>query len=101
MGHTVNEIDINFKNAMKRADELREIADGLKRLTNHNLDETFQRLSEYWTGINSASYLKKGHMLEEEISITADRIAQTADVLRDSAGRIYSAEKKALEIIDT
>lgn len=93
-----SEIRFNFTQALRRAEELEEIAERMGRLAHTELQGSFQNLSSAWKGEAAAAYLKKGSQLEEKILNSAKDLKSTASVIRNVAKRIYDAEMCAYRL---
>ena len=94
---TAREIDINFGNAMSKANELDELAGQLSGVRG-DLNESLQMLSANWQGESATQYIAKGMDLTEQIQSTARNLNNIADAIRSSAIRIRNAERRALEL---
>ncbi len=92
------EIEINFNNAMRKADEVDSIANELRTLANRKFDGSLQRLAQNWQSDNSSAFIQKGNMLEGQMVNTARNLDKIADSIRSCAQRIRDAERRALEI---
>lgn len=93
-----SEIQFNFQQALKRAEELEEIAEELKRLADRELEDSFDSLSAAWKGEAASAYLRKGSRLKEKILRSAKDLKSTAAVIRRTAKRIYDAEMYAYRL---
>lgn len=92
-------IQLNFRAAMAKADELDEIAEGLLQAINNDYEEAMQTVGAGWKGGNAESYLAKGGKLEEQMRNSVNQLKQAAGEIRRTAKRIYNAEMAALQII--
>lgn len=84
-------IEADFHVAMMKADQLEEIAKRLSDLSGRQLGSTMQDLSCGWKGDNANAYLKKGAKLQRKIKATSND-------LRNVAGELRSAGKKACKV---
>lgn len=91
-------IEFDFQQALKRAEELEEIAADMKRLADGDLEETLQSLSLSWKGEAASTYLAKGSRLQEKILKSSNDLKNTALTIRNVAKRTYRAEKVAYKI---
>ena len=98
MATTFLQIEINFNNAMKKADELDSIASDIKTLAASKMEESLQKLAQGWQSDSSAEYISKGSSLESQIEKSAKQLSDIADSIRTCARRTRSAERRALEI---
>ena len=101
MGILAPTIEVNFKNAINQANELENIANDLRNLSDKKFNSTLQQISSSWKGESAALYVNKGNSLEEQLTKTAKEIEKTAQTIKSNAKRIYDAEMKALEIVNT
>lgn len=92
---TRSEIWYDFHQAKKRAQELEDIADFLKRMSEERLASVFRQLSSAWTGEAAEAYTKKGKQLQEHILKNAERLECNASTIRSTAQSVYDAEMKA------
>lgn len=95
---TASQIKFDFQQAKKRAAELEEIAEDMRRLAKSDLENTMGNLSAAWKGDSSRQYLTKAARLQEEITATSRDLNNIADTIRRIAAIIYDAEMKALQI---
>ena len=93
-------IEINYQEALRRADDLEEIGRDLMRALEKEYEQSMQTLSTNWKGVNAETYLRKGTDLAEQMRCTARSVIETADEIRRTARRIYNAEMAALRIIE-
>lgn len=91
-------IEFDFRQAIKRAEELEEIAEDMKRLANNELEGTMQSLSSAWKGEAASAYLTKGTRLQEKVLKSSRDLKKTATTIRNVARRTYNAEKAAYRI---
>ncbi len=95
---SASEIRFNFQQSLKRAEELEEVAEGLKRLAQGDLESAFQNLSLAWKGEAASAYLEKGSRLEEKILKSAKDLNSTASAIRRIAQRTYEAEMRTYRL---
>lgn len=91
-------IEFDFQQAIKRAEELEEIAADMKKLANEDLDSSLQSLSTAWKGEAATAYLTKGSGLKEKILKSSNDLKKTASTIRNVAKRTYNAELAAYKI---
>lgn len=94
---TREKIEFDFRQAMRQADRIEEIADKL-RLSNSKLENSLQNLSVSWKGENASAYLAKGSSLQTKMNKTAQGLQAAASDIRTVAKRLYDAEMAALAI---
>lgn len=92
---TRSEIWYDFHQAEKRAQELEDLAEILKRLSEEGITVEFGELSSAWTGEAAEAYSRKGKQLQEHMLKNAERLESIASTIRSAAQRIYEAEMKA------
>ncbi len=95
---TREKIEFDFRQAMRQADRIEEIADKLNRLSSSKLESSLQNLSVSWKGENASAYLAKGERLQGKMGQTAKGLQAAASDIRTVAKRLYDAEMAALAI---
>ncbi|MBQ8982069.1 MAG: WXG100 family type VII secretion target [Lachnospiraceae bacterium] len=100
MATTRYSIQMNYSNAIKRAEQLENIAKELDTMAKNKLDSTLQSISASWKSESANRYLKKGHTLEDRITQTAKELRNTAKTIRNTATRIRNADLYALELAE-
>ncbi|MCC8168718.1 MAG: WXG100 family type VII secretion target [Clostridiales bacterium] len=98
MASTYWQIEINFNNALKKADELDSAAKSLSTLATGNMEESLQKLSQGWQSDSSSEFIRKGNSLKSQIAQTAQQLSDIADSIRTCAKRTRNAEREALEL---
>ena len=91
-------IEFDFQQAIKRAEELEDIAADMKKLANEDLVSSLQSLSTAWKGEAANAYLTKGSRLKEKILKSSKDLNKTATTIRNVAKRTYNAEMAAYRI---
>lgn len=91
-------IAMDYTKAKRQADQIDTIANNLTRLSNNDFASSMQNISANWKGENASGYLRKGAILQGDISQTAKNLHAIASDLRSAALRIYKAEMQALAI---
>ncbi len=92
------QIYMDYRQAMRKADELDNIARDLKNLADKDLQETLQNISANWKSDHSGDYLAKGERLGGNMERTSRQISGIASAVRDAARRTYEAEMRAYRI---
>ena len=91
-------IEMDYKQALEKADELDDIAEDMANLANNSFQETLETLNENWKGDNATKYVNKGVLLQENICSTTGDLQSVAETVRSIAERIYRAEIRAWEV---
>ena len=91
-------IEFDFRQAIKRAEELEEIAANMRKLANDDLEDSLQNLSTVWKGEAASAYINKGISLREKILKSSNDLKKTAGTIRNVARRTYNAEMAAYRI---
>lgn len=91
-------IEFDFRQAIKRAEELEEIAAEMKKLADEDLETSLQSLSIAWKGEAASAYLVKGTRLKDKILKSSKDLKKTATTIRSIAKRTYDAEMTAYRI---
>lgn len=91
-------IEFDFRQAIKRAEELEEIAADMKKLADDDLETSLQSLSTAWKGEAASAYLTKGSRLKDKILKSSNDLKKTARTIRSVAKRTYDAEMAAYRI---
>lgn len=99
MAKSAFEIQMDYRNAIKQADSLSEIARELKVTADSGLQECVSEISGSWTGDNASNYIKKCNLLKEKIVYSSDKLQKTASAIRKIAKNTYDMEMRALEIM--
>lgn len=95
---TLREIQINFRNADSRAEQLDAIAEEMKKIANDSLMQSLERLQGGWQGESADLYVRKGMELVSLINATAKEISAAADSIRQIARNTRDAEQRAYEL---
>lgn len=95
---TVGEILFNYRQAIKQADKLEQLARKLNVLSEEKLGGTIGKLKESWQSDSSPQYYGKAGKVQEEIKTTAGNIKKIAQAIRTTAEAVKNAELRALEI---
>lgn len=92
-------IQFNYQEALKRADEVDDIASELNRAMG-TLNDTMLEVSNSWKGDSATQYEKKGDMLSQRIKNSAQDLRDTAREIRRIAEIIRKTEMHNLEIAE-
>lgn len=95
---TREKIEFDFKQAMRQANKIDELANDLNRLSDRKFGGSLQKLSASWKGENASLYLAKGNSLQDKINRTSRELHAIAADIRTIAKRLYDAEMAALAI---
>ena len=91
-------IEFDFGKALAQANELEEIADEMKSLSNSNMDSTLQLIAANWKGDSATAFLRKGDLLKQDIAKTSETLRSIASSIRVTAQRLFEAEQAAKEL---
>lgn len=94
-------IELDFRAAMAKADELEAVGKELMQTVNGDYEDTLQMLAGNWKGVNAEAYLRKGGDLGNQMRRTARSVMEAAEEIRRTARRIYAAEMAAVRIAET
>ena len=94
----MDRITIDFERALRKANELDDHADRLRRMTQGEYETVLQSLSNDWSSDSATAFFSKGDRLRRDMEETARNIETVASNLRRAARRIYEAERRAEEI---
>lgn len=95
------QIQMDFDQAKRRAEELEDIADRLEHLINNKFQTQLEETDAGWDGDSARFYLQKGNQLKEDMKKTEKDLRKAARTIRTIAQNVYNAEMKALEIAET
>lgn len=93
------QLSMDFGLAKRKADELEQIADGIRRLSEMEFTDTLNNLGNAWKGDNAQEYIRKGLIFKEKMKQTADVLCGAAGMIRAVARKIHDAEQEAVEIV--
>lgn len=94
----MDKIYYDFSRAMKKADELTEVAQNMRKSANLSFNREIDSIRSTWQGNGADIYINRACKLRDEIVDCAKRLEHTADTIRQVARRTYNTEKKAKEI---
>ena len=92
-----HEIEMDFKRAKDQARKLEAAAESLNNLSKNKFNGTLQSISNSWKGDSANLYLKKGAVLQEQMTSTALELNSIASDIRRIAEKIYEAEMRNWE----
>lgn len=98
MAKSLYEIEMDFANAKKQADELDGVAKNIEKMISNEYEPCMSSISANWKGDNAEAYVLKGNKLKEKIAKTATNLRKVAETIRTIAKNTYEAEKVAYEI---
>lgn len=98
---TREKIEFDFRQAMRQANKIDELANDLNRLSDKKFGGSLQNLASSWKGENASLYLTKGSSLQKKMNETAGELHAVAADIRTIAKRLYDAEMAALAIATT
>ena len=95
-----NEIQLNYKRALRQADELDRLARQLKDLEEQNCEDALEGIRNAWEGENAGDFGRKGQRINLLIRQHSSTLRETAAVLRRTAVNTYRAELRSIEIAE-
>lgn len=98
MGLIANIIEINFVEAIKKADEIEEIADRLENVVSRSVQNSMEELSHGWKGENASLFFKRQNPLPSEIQATIRDIRRISQRIRRIAQLFHDVEMKAVNL---
>jgi len=94
-----NLINIDFVKARQEADKLEQIANELERLTGSEYASAMGQLREGWKGDAANQFLKKGGILEDNLTITVKKIREVVSNIRGTVTKVEKAQAQAQAIV--
>ena len=76
------QINIQYSDAMRRADRLEELANRLSRRAVVEIENLSNDISKQWEGDEAILFLKKATIIESDISKTVKNIRECASTIR-------------------
>ncbi len=76
------QISIQYRDAMRRADRLDELANRLSRRAAVEIENLSNDISKQWEGEEAVLFLKKTAIIESDISKTVKNIRECASTIR-------------------
>lgn len=98
MAKTLDTIEMDFRNAIRQADELEQVAQNLHMLADGEIQACLSKVAANWKGENAAAFCKKGAIVGNQIKNSASDLKNAAETMRKIAHNLYEAEKKNYEI---
>lgn len=95
---TRQEIIFDYKQAIKQAEKLEEIAGKLKTLSVDKIENSIGTLKAAWQSDSSSQYYSKVSKVQEDIKNTSEYVKRIANSIRTTAKAVKEAELRALEI---
>ena len=95
---STQQIWFDFDQARKRADEIDEIAEHVRRVSKDHMEDTLSVLPYGWKGDSANKFTGKARRLQTEISKTDTELNDIADTIRTIARIVYDAEMDAWEV---
>ena len=95
---TPEEIRLDYANAIRRAQQVEEAAGILGRTAGSDLQGCLWQTVSGWEGEDSREFLRRGHVLVQEMEIQVRELKRTAGMIRAAAQRIRNADIAAAEI---
>lgn len=92
------EIEMDFRQAMRKADEIDRVAERLSRVAVRQFGDNLQNLAVSWKGESASQFLRKAGSLQQKMDGTAGRLHAAASDVRTVAKRLYDAEMAALAV---
>ncbi|MDE7312623.1 MAG: hypothetical protein K2N87_13550 [Eubacterium sp.] len=100
MAKTMHTIEMDFQHAKKQAEELEQIAQNLRMLTENSFQPCLLGIAANWKGENATAFCKKGAVVASGLQQSAVGLSQAADTLRQTAQNTYEAEKRSYELAE-
>lgn len=98
---TKSEILFNYRQAIKQADRLEEIAKKVEKLATNNMSNSLGNLRMAWKSDSSSQYFNKMSKVQGDIKKDAQNLRKVAQSIRKTAESVKTAELRALEIAKT
>ena len=95
---TERQININFQEAMRKAERLEGIAEDIRKIAVNEMENEIRNISGNWKGENATEYLKKVEIVRGKMEKTASNLKQIAQTIRTIARNTYDAEMSAIRI---
>ena len=99
MGIISNAIEVDYQAAVRKSNELDELADDLIRAVNKNMDDTEQILRNGWKGDASNEYMRKHMLIQRKLLKHAKALKTEASQLRRIADNIKRIEDFGIGLI--
>lgn len=92
------QIEFDFDQARRQANQLEDIAERLESLANHQIEQSNAELPSYWRGKSASLFQQKQEEMKKNVLASSRELRQQAELIRAIARRLYQAEMEALEI---
>lgn len=96
--YRMQRIDIQYKEAMRKADRLEELANKLSRRAADEIRNLSDDISRQWEGEEAEAFLKKTSIIESDISKIVKNIRSCAATIRKIAKQTMQTEMQAAQI---
>ena len=93
-----SEINFNYKQAIRQAEKLEDIAGKISRLADDRMGETISGLKAAWESDSSPQFYSKIAQVQDDIRTQADNVKEVAASIRETAENIRDAERRNREI---
>lgn len=93
-----NEIYAELSRLKGLSQNMRTVADGLRKLAGEDYANSLGAVKESWSGDNAQAFLGKARKVGDDMSVTAKKLAEAADTLDTIAKNYADSELKAIEI---
>lgn len=91
-------ITFNYNKAIKQADELIEISEGIGKIASGKLSDGINIIDKNWNGENSNKFISKSNKLKTKVEDSAKDIKNIADTIKKMAKVTYDAEMESIRI---
>ncbi len=95
-----HEIQLDYDEAKRRADELDELADRVKRIAAREMEAVMDGTAAGWKGKNGTLYNRKNRKFQEEVESLEKKFRRMANTIRFIARTTYDAEMEAVRIAE-
>jgi len=92
-------INFNYNQAMKQADQIDAIADEMFSLADNKYDNTIDALTACWKGEASQRFVNHCNVTKTDITTQAKKLRDAADKIRVIARTVKDAEEKVKGLI--
>lgn len=93
-------MQLNYKMALRQAEELERMAQQLSSLSTQEGENAVRRIHKAWDADTAADFSRKGQRLTLLMKQRSDALRKIASVLRATAKNTYYAEMKNIEIAE-
>lgn len=94
------QIYCDYKNALKKADEIEKLSRQIRNLSDDDLRDESNRLNKFWTGQSKDVFGHKLHSTANDLDEVSAGLVKIASTIRDIAARNYNTEIRALELAE-